>query len=590
MDYYDNFIGKMLDDRYEILERIGTGGMAVVYKARCHRLNRLVAIKILKAELAQDEEFRERFHAESQAVAMLSNTNIVAVYDVSHSDNIDYIVMELIEGITLKQYINRKGLLNWKEALHFSIQIAKALSHAHSRGIIHRDIKPHNIMVLKDGSIKVADFGIARLLSSQNTLTRNALGSVHYISPEQAKGGHVDARTDLYSLGVVMYEMMTNRLPFEGDSAVAIAIQHINSIPLLPSDINPEIPFGMEEIIMHAMEPDVELRYASADEMIRDMEAFRQNPNIMFGYGNENAVSQDDMEGTRVIPSDAISSQAKENKKAERQKKLQPVKSGRNTKQKNYGRDRRRAGRTSFLIGIFCSIVFILMLFVFLWNNLLKDMFDPSDERVPIPAFEGENVYDVIDSAEYKGKFVFDVSYAPSKTIEENYIISQSPSAERQVIASSDGIEIHLVVSRGDQGSVMPDILNRDYRDAQALLKSYDLSLNIVLKYQYSDEVTNGYVIEQSPEEGTALEEGMDIYITYSIGPEKHMTTVPNVVGESESKAKSMLEQKDLTYDPQYVDGKETAGTVISQNINGGTEVEVGSKITIYISNGTLTD
>ena len=224
----DNYIGRLLDNRYEILEVIGTGGMAVVYKALCHRLNRLVAIKILKDEFSRDQEFRRRFHAESQAVAMLSHPNIVSVYDVSRSGDVDYIVMELIEGITLKQYLEKKGRLNWRETLHFSMQIAKALEHAHSRGIIHRDIKPHNIMILKDGSIKVADFGIARIGSAQNTLTREALGSVHYISPEQAKGGHVDCRSDLYSLGVVMYEMLTGRTPYDGETPVSVAIQHIN--------------------------------------------------------------------------------------------------------------------------------------------------------------------------------------------------------------------------------------------------------------------------------------------------------------------------------------------------------------------------
>ncbi len=251
----DNYIGRLLDNRYEILEVIGTGGMAVVYKALCHRLNRLVAIKILKDEFSRDQEFRRRFHAESQAVAMLSHPNIVSVYDVSRSGDVDYIVMELIEGITLKQYLEKKGRLNWRETLHFSMQIAKALEHAHSRGIVHRDIKPHNIMILKDGSIKVADFGIARIGSAQNTLTREALGSVHYISPEQAKGGHVDSRSDLYSLGVVMYEMLTGRTPYDGETPVSVAIQHINGGATPPGELVDGIPRGIEQITMHAATP-----------------------------------------------------------------------------------------------------------------------------------------------------------------------------------------------------------------------------------------------------------------------------------------------------------------------------------------------
>ena len=282
----DQYIGKLLDNRYEILERIGSGGMAVVYKAKCHWLNRFVAVKILKEDLAQDEEFRRRFHEESQAVAMLSHPNIVAVYDVSRSPELDYIVMELIEGITLKQYMQKRGgKLSWKESLHFITQIMKALSHAHSRGIIHRDIKPHNIMVLRDGSVKVADFGIARLASaSQNTMTQEALGSVHYISPEQARGSRIDARSDIYSAGVVLYEMLTGRLPYEGDSPVAVAIQHINSIPLSPREMEPSIPEAMEAITMKAMASDLEKRYVSADAMLADLEEFRKNPNISFDY------------------------------------------------------------------------------------------------------------------------------------------------------------------------------------------------------------------------------------------------------------------------------------------------------------------
>ena len=291
----DKYIGRLLDNRYEIQEVIGSGGMAVVYKARCHRLNRLVAIKILKDELSEDEEFRRRFHAEGQAVAMVSHPNIVSVYDVSSFSDANYIVMELIDGITLKQYMEKKGVLNWKETLHFAIQIAKALEHAHSKGIVHRDIKPHNVMVLKNGSVKVADFGIARVMSKSNTLTKEALGSVHYISPEQAKGGRVDNRSDLYSLGVVMYEMITGRPPYDGESPVAVAIQHINGGANMPSTLNPNIPGGLEQIIMKAMAHDPGKRYTNATAMLYDMDEFRKDPTMLFDY---NAPALDDV--TRI--------------------------------------------------------------------------------------------------------------------------------------------------------------------------------------------------------------------------------------------------------------------------------------------------
>ena len=284
MEHKDPYIGKMLDNRYEILERIGTGGMAIVYKAKCHRLNRLVAVKILKSDLAQDEDFRRRFNAESQAVAQLSHPNIVSVYDVSKGGDIEYIVMELIDGITLKQYMEKRGQLNWRESLHFITQSMRGLSHAHSRGIVHRDIKPQNVMVLRDGSVKVADFGIACLENAAQTLTQEALGSVHYISPEQARGDRTDARSDIYSAGVVLYEMLTGRLPFEGDSAVSVAIQHLSSVPLAPREVNPDIPEQLELICMKAMAPDLEKRYPSADAMIADLEAFRKNPGVNLDF------------------------------------------------------------------------------------------------------------------------------------------------------------------------------------------------------------------------------------------------------------------------------------------------------------------
>ncbi len=299
----DQYIGKLLDNRYEILEIIGTGGMARVYKARCHRLNRLVAIKILREDLAQDAEFRRRFHDESQAVAMLSHPNIVAVYDVSRSSDLEYIVMELIDGITLKQYMQKKGnKLNWREALHFITQIVKALGHAHSRGIIHRDIKPHNIMVLRDGSVKVADFGIARVASGgHSTLTQEALGSVHYISPEQARGSHIDARSDLYSAGVVLYEMITGRLPFEGDTPVSVAIQHINSIPLSPRELDPTIPPSPDYTIP-------KLTGYTYEEVLQDPE-LRQEFNIVVGQ----TVESEEAAGTILRQDPAAGSTVKSN-------------------------------------------------------------------------------------------------------------------------------------------------------------------------------------------------------------------------------------------------------------------------------------
>ena len=318
----DQYIGKLLDNRYEIMEQIGMGGMARVFRALDHRLNRQVAVKILREDLAEDAELRRRFHEESQAVAMLSHPNIVAVYDVSRSSDLEYIVMELIDGITLKQYMQKKGnKLNWREALHFITQIVKALGHAHSRGIIHRDIKPHNIMVLRDGSVKVADFGIARVASGgHSTLTQEALGSVHYISPEQARGSHIDARSDLYSAGVVLYEMITGRLPFEGDTPVSVAIQHINSIPLSPREIDPAIPEALEAITMKAMAPDPDNRYLSADDMLADLEEFRKNPNINFDYNVSGFQDdEDDVDKTQVLPTAAsISRVGNRNREPER--------------------------------------------------------------------------------------------------------------------------------------------------------------------------------------------------------------------------------------------------------------------------------
>lgn len=587
MDNTDNYIGRFLDNRYEILEKIGTGGMAVVYKARCHRLNRLVAVKILKEDLAQDEDFRRRFRAESQAVAMLSHPNIVAVYDVSRSGNTEYIVMELIEGITLKQYINRKGVLNWKEALHFTTQIAKALSHAHSRGIIHRDIKPHNIMILKDGSVKVADFGIARLLSTQNTLTHEALGSVHYISPEQAKGGHVDARSDIYSVGVVMYEMLTSRLPFEGDSAVSIAIQHISSIPLMPREINPEIPVGLEQITMHAMEANMDARYPSADALLQDLEEFRKNPEIVFDYSILSQLGESDVidQGTRVLPTDEVSSLTSSlpKKKVAAAVKKTPV-----TKDE-FKRNRRKAGKTSTLVGVFGVLVFLIVLFLFMWNFLIKDMLQPEDNRIAVVNFVGQFVDEVTSNEEYTAQYDFTVVPKISDEHEEGYIMEQDPAADRQVAPDADGkIDIKLTVASVEEPVYMPNLLNKDYREAQTTLESYQLDLDIVLEPVADNDVTAGYVTDQYPAEGEELIKGGTVYITYSTGPEIEYTDVPTVVNLSESDAILRLQSYNLSYKVERVDNDAPKGTVIFQSYEPGDSVPLHTEVVIRVSNGPV--
>lgn len=582
----DKYIGQFLDNRYEIIEKIGSGGMADVYKARCHRLNRMVAVKILKSELAQDAEFRRRFYAESQAVAMLSHPNIVSVYDVSCSGDVEYIVMELIEGITLKQYINRKGALSWKETLHFTTQTVKALQHAHSRGIIHRDIKPHNIMILKDGSVKVADFGIARLLTTQqNTLTQEALGSVHYISPEQAKGGHVDTRSDLYSLGVVMYEMLTGRLPFEGDSPVSIAIQHISSIPLMPREINPDIPVGLEEITVHAMESNLDERYASADEMLHDLEEFRKNPDIVFDYQiGAPSIGLNDDEQTRAIPVGAAATASAPVQK----RKPQKTSKKKNVTKDEYSKNRKKAGKTSVLVGVFCIALVIILLCVFMWKYLLKSMLNPDEEYVTIPQFISQNIDDVKNNEEYKKYYNFEVEYETNEEFPDGYILEQNPAPDREVVVRDTGIDIKLTVSSGEAENEvkMPSLQNKEYREAETMIRNLQLDLEIVMTGENDDQITEGYVIDQYPAAGELLTKNGTVYITYSLGPKVETTNVPTLTGLSESQAIARLEACNLSYKVEQVENDAAAGTVIFQSYLPGEEVEIHTRVTIQVSKG----
>jgi len=596
----DQYIGKLLDNRYEILERIGIGGMAVVFKGRDHRLNRLVAIKILKEELAQDAEFRRRFHDESQAVAMLSHPNIMAVYDVSHTPELDYIVMELLDGITLKQYMQKKGgKLAWREALHFITQIMKALSHAHSRGIIHRDIKPHNVMVLRDGSLKVADFGIARLTSAaQATLTQEALGSVHYISPEQARGSHIDARSDIYSAGVVLYEMITGRLPYEGDSPVAVAIQHINSIPLSPREIDPEIPEALEAITMKAMASDVNQRYISADAMLADLEEFRKNPSINFDYTSADLLVTDGDEPTQVLgantphsvrPQPAHAAKYPQEEPEPRPRKRQ----NRPERDNDYDDYADRSSRLPIILAIAAVVIFLVGIGVFLFVSFFSGLGITGDTVYNVPNLYGKTIAeaqaleDVVEA-----QFQIVQGNIVASDLPEGCIVNQTPENGRN---ASSGATITVDISDGSQSSAanqkMPDLENLDYRIAVDRLEKLGFSEaagNLTIRQEESEDVNENYVISQDPASETPLDEVEKVDLVVSSGKKPEKVTVISFLGMTEEDARKKAEENlglvvaEVT--PEYSDVE--AGRITWQSIENGTSVEKGTEISFRVSKG----
>ena len=578
----DQYIGKLLDNRYEILEIIGTGGMARVYKARCHRLNRLVAIKILREDLAQDAEFRRRFHDESQAVAMLSHPNIVAVYDVSRSSDLEYIVMELIDGITLKQYMQKKGnKLNWREALHFITQIVKALGHAHSRGIIHRDIKPHNIMVLRDGSVKVADFGIARVASGgHSTLTQEALGSVHYISPEQARGSHIDARSDLYSAGVVLYEMITGRLPFEGDTPVSVAIQHINSIPLSPRELDPTIPEALEAITMKAMAPNPDNRYPSADAMLADLEEFRKNPSINFDYDVSEFVPEEPEESAMTqirTPHTPVRSRVPE-PEPRRRRYEEPENRPRR-------RDRRRGGTNwPIIAAIVVILAFVAGLFYFMYQFFISSILMPSPDYT-IPKLTGYTYEEVLQDPELRQEFNIVVGQTVESEEATGTILRQDPAAGSTV--KSNNAEITVTVSGGPEVIQMIDVTNQEYLKALATLRDMGLSVEAP-EYQFDDEVPANYIISYTPAEGTELKAGDSVHLVVSKGPEASKVTLISFADMAQSDAESRIRLMNLEVGEIEHVSSETVpeGKVVEQWPEAGTEVEEGSKVNLTVSTG----
>ena len=593
----DQYVGKLLDNRYEILEQIGMGGMARVFRALDHRLNRQVAVKVLRDDLAEDAELRRRFHEESQAVAMLSHPNIVAVYDVSRSSDLEYIVMELIDGITLKQYMQKKGnKLNWREALHFITQIVKALGHAHSRGIIHRDIKPHNIMVLRDGSVKVADFGIARVASGgHSTLTQEALGSVHYISPEQARGSHIDARSDLYSAGVVLYEMITGRLPFEGDTPVSVAIQHINSIPLSPREIDPSIPEALEAITMKAMAPDPDNRYLSADEMLADLEEFRKNPNINFDYNiSEFQNDLDDADKTQVLPTAAsISRVGNRNREPERAsgRRSAPPPRRRETEEddeEEYDDGPRRPNWP--IIGAVAAIlIFVAALLYIMFSTAFSGSLGAQTQNIRVPSVTGY----LFSEAQANTELLNGFTLVQGETVESDQpagtILQQSPNANDFV--SGDNMTITVTVSSGEAEEIkMPDLEGQPLSQALGTLDS----LNLGLEYDYNsrtsyhDTIPKDSVISTYPTAGTVLHEGQQIILEMSLGKEETPMVMPNLIGMDEETAKKTITDMGLVVGqvrPSPSDEQE-AGKVWYQSVAYGASVTEGTTVDIFVSTG----
>ena len=592
----DQYIGKMLDNRYEILERIGTGGMAVVYKAKCHRLNRLVAVKILKADLAQDEDFRRRFNAESQAVAQLSHPNIVSVYDVSRGGDTEYIVMELIDGITLKQYMEKRGQLNWRESLHFITQIMRGLSHAHSRGIVHRDIKPQNIMVLRDGSVKVADFGIACLENSAQTLTQEALGSVHYISPEQARGDRTDARSDIYSAGVVLYEMLTGRLPFEGDSAVSVAIQHLSSIPLAPREINPDIPEQMELICMKAMASDIDRRYHSADDMIADLEAFRKNPGVSLDFELEDLHPEELDEPTRplrVAPSHGAASAVQQQYKAppahERERR-------RDYEDEYPGRGKKHTTVLLVIVGILA-----VALAAVLFRSILNSFEPPVAETYVVPNVVGYTVEEARNLDNVKDIFDISVKEEPFYSDYPVGTIARQDPAQGEH-RKGDNCVITVWVSAGEETGEMPYVLNKTVQEAKADMKRLIDKYNLVIddsEEQFSEDVTDRYIISSDPAFGEPLRKGQTVKLVVSKGPELKDVVVSNFVGMTygDSKMLELLQKSKLTCtdaDVETIYSDRPVGEIVWQSLTPGDTAKEWDTIQFQVSSGlaavTITD
>ncbi len=569
----DKYVGKRLDGRYEIQEIIGVGGMAVVYKAHDNVENRTVAIKILKDEFVTNEEFIRRFKNESKAIAMLSHPNIVKVYDVSFGDIIQYIVMEYIDGITLKEFIERQGSLRWKDAVYFTIQILKALQHAHDKGIVHRDVKPQNIMVLSDGSIKVADFGIARFArNEQRTVTDKAIGSVHYISPEQARGEKTNEKTDIYSVGVILYEMLTGSLPFDAESAVSVAIMQLQRDPKLPTEINPAIPLGLEQITMHAMQKTQERRYQSASELLCDLEQFKKDPATTFEYSYfvDNSPTKFVDTIMSATPASAVTAESEEVVEETHEKSnMIPI----------------LAGIASALV---VAIIVVVVWVIIPWlNNRGDTIVCPDFISEPMTLEDAKEEYpDLFKNilVEIKAHEEYDPN------LPEDTIIAQSTPADGKLVMS-DKTKLILYVNRPTNRIEVPNVYEKT--EAWAVTELEARGFVVQIKKVEDENIPEGYVIKTEPARTTVCTEGDKIIVYVSEGQTLKEVTIPKIiVGMKEAAAKEQLAKINLSADVEYRDLKENedmpAGFVLEVIPGAGEKVAEGTTVTIVVSTGEV--
>lgn len=581
----DKYIGKRLDGRYEIHELLGVGGMAYVYKAYDNIEKRWVAIKILKEELAGNSDFLRRFRNESKAIAVLSHPNIVKVYDVSFGDRIQYIVMEYIDGITLKQYIEQQGEIKWREALYFTVQILRALQHAHEKGIIHRDIKPQNIMLLEDGTIKVTDFGIARFSQAETqTMTDKAIGSVHYIAPEQARGGYINDKADIYSVGVMLYEMLTGQLPFVADNAVSVAIMQMQAEPTPPSRINPSIPKGLEEITMHAMEKNPAQRFPSAADMLEDVERFRRNPEIVFHYGEQvdraYAGTSADIYGN--VQQNAAPQKYNDNYEYEEE----------------YVRSQNSNRASKIIVGIVAAVVFVAIVAAIVGVSSLINRansgsgflsFLPgfstsstTSDEIVLPNFVGKIYASDIESNSEYADLTFEITYGNVPSKQPGEVLRQTPAAGMTV---KKGKTVSLTVNGEAEQIVVEDVKGYKQQDAYDALKALNLSPKI--QAVADDDTAVGYVVKTDPAAGSTVSTGTTVTIYVSSGPSKESAVIPNIVGYQYSAAKEELEAAGFVVTAEYDDESDKdENTVLSVSPNEGEKAKKGSVVTVTVSSG----